>query len=926
MPEDGEVYHRQIWAGSTTTTTHHPHTTKYWCTPLILPTGGVLVLDDNATTTLTAQATFKIRCGSDDTIISPDTTGNDTIIGFSTPFYGSISPQVYALATTTVIAYILVILIFITPRTFYVGGPGGGSGFLSRSGLITRNSNSIVGVGRRPLLQKIAAITVAVSLTIATSDTFSVAKKQYDEGYIDSGDLVNEVLDSVEIRVVRIISDTFLWLAQVQTLIRLFPRHKEKVTIKWLGFALVVCDTVFSILDSFVSDYYGPRPRRYTDAIPALNYLFEISISLIYSSCVVYYSLSKRRVAFWHPKMRNVCLVALLSYVAILIPVVFFILDISMSNIAVWGEYIRWVGAAAASVVVWEWVERIEALERDERKDGILGREIFDGDEMLDVSPSGTSRERRNDGGDDLEKNMKVVLAASLRKMRDKMPLRRRLKRPAGDDDAPAIGTTSGANTSSGQTLTVPRAIVSPPSRSDTASAASTVYAIRYHNITSPSPVVLDVPDEALEHGNTNEAPQDPPGTSASSARSSDDKDTIPIAPGQEATSRPSKAPDTQARQFWASVSHPFKRRRAEPPAEIAGAQVASGMRRSPIDRAYTMKDRFGAFAKVQRDRMQGRHEEDPNANLPIMVIPAPKAEGRTWSPDDVRRSSLTAPGIHPSERRDHAASAPQAHAMTDAPQPQMQPQTQTQDPNIVHIPAPTPGRTWSPQDASQPSSPSQSQQQPQPQPQPPPRTSKPPTKALPPASLVSTPRGSLMITEEIRRANNNSITSRRSPTTSNNRPTSISPLDERLDMPSRASRTPQGSHERSSRPRDSRPRDSRPRDSPVIAAGPHGMAAAPAPVSASTAASTPTDKTTVVLTSGAEDASAVSQEDVAVAVVKRDNPINNNNTVTASSPTATVENGAHGALQRSSGDGRDTGGTSRGSRSQHYDVTKSRV
>ena len=34
--------------------------------------------------------------------------------------------------------------------------------------------------------------------------------------------------------------------------------------------------------------------------------------------------------------------------------------------------------------MVWEWVERIEALKRDERKDGILGREIFDGDEILD--------------------------------------------------------------------------------------------------------------------------------------------------------------------------------------------------------------------------------------------------------------------------------------------------------------------------------------------------------------------------------------------------------------------------------------------------------------------------------------------------------------------------------------------------------------
>ena len=398
---------------------------------------------------------------------------------------------------------------------------------------------------------------------------------------------------------------------------------------------------------------------------------------------------------------------------------------------------------------------------------------------------------------------MKVVFAANLQKMRDKIPLRRRRKRAAGDDDAPATGTTSGANAGAVQTLTVPRPTVSPPSRSDTASAASTVYAIRYHNVTSPSPVVLDAPDEALEHKNTREAPQVPPGTSSSSTESSNDKEVIPIAPGQEVTPRPSDTPATQNRPFWASVSHPFKRRRAEPPAEIAGAQVASGMRRSPIDRAYNMKDRFGAFAKVQRDKMQGRNEEDPNASLPVMVIPAPKGEGRTWSPDDVRRSSAAAPDIYPSEQPDHAAATPQAPATTDTPQPQTQSPIQAQDPNVVHIPAPTPGRTWSPQDASQPSSHSQ----PQPQPSPSQRTSQPPTQTISsqPTNLVSTARGSLIFTEEARRANNSSA-SRRSPTANNNRPTSISPLSERLGITSPTLRASQGSQKRSSNPRPSPP------------------------------------------------------------------------------------------------------------------------
>lgn len=328
--------------------------TRDWCTPVILPTGGVLFLADNITTSLKARATYLLPCDSGEAILSPDTTGNSTVIGFTEPFYASIAPQIFALATATVISYVLVILIFITPRTFYVGGPGGGGGFLSRHGL--SSSNPVVGVGRRPLLQKVATIGVATSLTIAAADTFHVAQRQYHDGYMDSSALVDDVVNTVLIRVVRIISDSFIWLAQVQTLIRLFPRHKEKVTIKWLGFALVSADIIFSILDSFLGDNPRTRPQSFQDAIPALNYLFELAISLIYASCVIYYSLSKRRFAFWHPKMRNICLVALMSLMSVLIPVVFFVLDISLPAIAGWGEYIRWVGAASAAVIVWEWV------------------------------------------------------------------------------------------------------------------------------------------------------------------------------------------------------------------------------------------------------------------------------------------------------------------------------------------------------------------------------------------------------------------------------------------------------------------------------------------------------------------------------------------------------------------------------------------
>ena len=654
---------------------------------------GVIVFGDNSTSTLDAKATFKLPCDSDASILSPDTTGNSTVIGFTEPFYASLSPQLYALATATVISYILVILIFITPRTFYVGGPGGGSGFLSRTGLIgSYGSPTTVGVGRRPLLQKIATVTVAISLTIATSDTFNVASDQYHKGYTNANEIVEDVVNSLEIRIIRVISDTFLWLAQVQTLIRLFPRHKEKVTIKWLGFAMVSFDTIFSILDSFVSQNTRTRPRSFEDAIPALNYLFELSISLIYASCVVYYSLSKRRFAFWHPKMRNVCLVALVSYVSILIPVVFFVLDISLPRLAGWGEYIRWVGAAAASVVVWEWVERIEALERDERKDGILGREIFDGDEMLDITPSEDADWNGRGGGvrgnGDVEKGAAFNFKTTMATARAKIPLKRRRKRSAEQDlsvnAAAAAGTKTGI---AGQNLiTVPQTTGTPPSRSDTTSA-STVYAIRYHNLTSPSPGAPKGAQDANAQPTASDVPKEVTDSSTESSPSMADKEGTQAKPKHE----PQSQPPAFTKQFWQSVANPFKRRRAEPPAEVAGAQMATGIRRSPINRAMNFKDRFGAFASAQKDRFGTRNASIQVAQLPVTVIPAPTGDHRTWSPEHARHVSVASGAVEDQARiiaADSAEDDDQSSAAGDS---------------VVIIPAPTEGRAWSPPDAHNP-------------------------------------------------------------------------------------------------------------------------------------------------------------------------------------------------------------------------------
>ena len=558
---------------------------------------GLITLDSTSVLTLTTDVFFQPECTGTSQSFTLNPGGTSSTTDLRDPFYASTLPQTYALAAATVLSYMLFIMLIITPRTTFFGNNG-----LGRQGLIggASNDDALVGVGTRPWLQKVATLTVVISLTIASGDTFKLAKDQYLQGYMDAGNLRDTVVAGLEIRIVRVISDTFLWLAQVQTLIRLFPRHKEKVIIKWTGFALIILDTIFSVLNSFV---YAKttRPQSFVDAIPALSYLFQLALSLLYAAWVIYYSLSKRRFAFYHARMRNICLVAVMSLTSVLAPVVFFVLDISKPNIAGWGDYVRWVGAAAASVAVWEWVERIEALEREDRKDGVLGREIFDGDEMLETTPSEEVNwpgNRWRDGNDDHDQEEGGFSSAA--DSRWKTLTHRHTHNPLAHVRNVVGQTINGKAISSqpaplppiaaeahiynrstpesGLDPAVPQPISTPISRGDTTSPVSTEYTVHYHPVSEPTPPPQQLIPEA--------------------SRENEENDT-------RSTELPAEAVQSvpqPERSRWHGPKNLFKRHNPNLPPQIP---------------------KNSSFSRRPQDLDQ----------LPVIVIPAQTGDGRTWSP-----------------------------------------------------------------------------------------------------------------------------------------------------------------------------------------------------------------------------------------------------------------------------------------------------
>ena len=596
---------RGIWDIMDAPTTTSSFSTIH-CTPFTLPSGGVITLDSSSVVTLDADAVFNPQCTNSVEITLTDVSSSSDL---RDPFYASTIPQCYALSATTVIAYMLVIMLFITPRTFLSGGIV----VLGRRGFTTGPSGADagIGIGGRPWLQKVAAVGVAISLTIATVNTFRVAEKQYEIGYMDGLALQNEVMDSMELKIIQVISDTFLWLAQAQTLIRLFPRQREKIIIKWTAFALITLDLLFSVLNTFV---YGSksvsRPYNIVEAIPAISYLFHLALGLLYGAWVIYYGVTKRTYAFYHPNMRNICLVALMSITAVIVPVVFFVLDISKPDVAGWGDYVRWVGAAAASVVVWEWVERIEALERNDKKDGVLGREIFDGDEMLEVTPSSdfelphhfqrNGGNGRSGGGGGFSTGAAGAAWPGIN--------RHRPRAAESKDQIETLMNGSYQSRVPGQSANQqlppwparPLPTATPVSRTDTGSAESTLYVVRYHPIgDSRWPVHETIPPQQTSRGESFDIEAQPEIQSNDTLDSEKDLVTGIMASNQASLG---KKPQNTFQKL-----NPFHQTVQEPPSEVSRhTKKAEETSRSDISTSkWGFLGRFEDFAALQAERIR---------------------------------------------------------------------------------------------------------------------------------------------------------------------------------------------------------------------------------------------------------------------------------------------------------------------------------
>lgn len=309
-------------------------------------------------------------------------------------FLQSVIPAIFILASTLAIVYVMLLAILCSSR-----------------------------LSEWPKLQLLSLGFSTFTMTLTLGLVTKTLNDQAIRGYFSGPELTHFIDNNLLISILFLISGVICRISEVQILLVLFKRPVESKVIFWLGTLLTlthtslwICFLCFAdsnnssiassddiigwasgtdgnnnISSNYNSTLINESIGSYNvgsqllsaaqEALAAFEYLFKISMSILYCCCICAYCIIQRKVAFC---TRGLTVIGTLSLISIFLPVALFILDITNSNISLFGDWMDYVDLVAllgSTVIVREWIMRAKFQERKRQNESVLGRQIYADDE-----------------------------------------------------------------------------------------------------------------------------------------------------------------------------------------------------------------------------------------------------------------------------------------------------------------------------------------------------------------------------------------------------------------------------------------------------------------------------------------------------------------------------------------------------------------
>lgn len=218
-------------------------------------------------------------------------------------------------------------------------------------------------------------------------------RRQQNEGFLQGKMLLNKLNSSLILNIIDLIVVFLLQISQVQVIMRIFLRQKEKRLAFFIGVSASITSQVIWAVTKFHS---FSEESEAGDILPAFQYLVRIAMGVCYAALITVFILTKLNYIIVN---NNIWLITLLTIILIYGPVAFFIADVSNVWVYELSEVFSVVTYDICVVIPWEWCNKFNTIMRAKEKEGILGRKFYE-DELYELDRLELFVEEQNENND----------------------------------------------------------------------------------------------------------------------------------------------------------------------------------------------------------------------------------------------------------------------------------------------------------------------------------------------------------------------------------------------------------------------------------------------------------------------------------------------------------------------------------------------
>lgn len=201
---------------------------------------------------------------------------------------------------------------------------------------------------------------------------------QQKRGYLHGPELLKYINNSTALNVIDLILVILLQINQVQVIMRIFSRQKDKRLTFLIG--IIACIS-FQVIWAITQFHVFDADDEAGDILPAFIYLGRIAMGACYAALISVFIVTKFNDVLLN---KHIWLLSGLTIVFIYSPVAFFAADISNMWVNELSDIFSVVTYVICVVIPWEWCNKYNLILKKKEKEGVLGRPFYE-DEVYEL-------------------------------------------------------------------------------------------------------------------------------------------------------------------------------------------------------------------------------------------------------------------------------------------------------------------------------------------------------------------------------------------------------------------------------------------------------------------------------------------------------------------------------------------------------------